>query len=147
MRKLIILTLLLALMPCYSEGLTKAEKEVFYKAVEAEATGADYEHKLRVANVILNRVNSQKFPNSVPAVINQRQKVNGVWRYQFCVVRDGRLKKAVPTESTIRAVDDALNGKWVMSSKVLFFNVKGLRGWASNNRTKWGSDTVHDFYY
>ena len=147
MRKLLILTTILALLPFTSDALSRADLELFYKTVEAEATGADYSHKLRVANVILNRVNSPQFPNSVPSVINQRRKVNGVWRYQFCVVRDGRMKKAVPTEATIQAVDDALNGKWVMSSEVLFFNVRGLKGWASNNRVKWGSDSVHDFYY
>lgn len=120
-------------------ALSHQDKELFYKTVEAEVTGGSYEDKLRVANVILNRNNSKHFPNTVGKVIKQKG--------QFCVIRDGRMQKAIPTSETIRAVNDALQGKWIISSDVMYFNVKGLRSWASNNKTKWGRDNVHDFYY
>lgn len=44
------------------------------KIVEAEAGGEDYTGKLLVANVIINRVQSDEFPNTVTEVIFQREK-------------------------------------------------------------------------
>lgn len=127
-----------------ADALSKHDKEIFYKAVEAETREVDtYEEKLNVANVILNRVNSPRFPNNVKDVIYQK---TGKY-YQFSVVPDGSLKAAVPTKMTKKAVDDALEGKWGISDKVMYFNVIGLKCWASNNKQFWGKDSIHEFYY
>jgi len=134
---IILLTLAGALNSSY--GVSNQDRQLLYRAVEAEVTGASYEDKLRVANVILNRVNSSVFPNTIRKVIYQKN--------QFCIVRDNRINTVKVTDISIKAVDDALAGKWIMSDKVLYFNVRGLNSWASRNKIKWGSDSVHDFYY
>ena len=134
---IILLTLTGALNSSYS--VSNQDRQLLYRAVEAEVTGATYYEKLRVANVILNRVNSEHFPNTIREVIYQPS--------QFCIVTDNRINMVKVTDVSIRAVNDALAGKWVMSSDVLFFNIRGLNSWASRNREKWGSDLVHDFYY
>lgn len=132
-----LLTLTGALNSSY--GVSNADRQLLYRAVEAEVTGAEYDDKLRVTNVILNRVNSDSFPNTIRRVIHQPN--------QFCIVRDNRINTVKVTDTSRKAVDDALGGKWIMSDKVLYFNVRGLNSWASRNKTKWGSDSVHDFYY
>ena len=142
MKKIITILLLVSIIFLDSKSvyaITNQEKQLFYKTVEAEVTGAGYESKLRVANVILNRVNSPKFPNTVGKVIKQKG--------QFSCIADGRMSKAVPTDSAKQAVDDALEGRWVISSKVLFFNVIGCDSYASRNKVLWGKDKVHEFYY
>ena len=52
--------------------LTEKELEVLLRIVEAEAGCEDEEGKLLVANVILNRLNSPKFPDSITEVVFQR---------------------------------------------------------------------------
>ena len=110
-----------------------------YKIVEAECTGDTYKSKLAVANVIANRVNSSSFPNSVSKVVKQKG--------QFSVISDGRYNKVKVTDSTIRAVDDCLDGKWIMSTKVLYFNLRGMDSWADRNKVYWGTVGVHDYFY
>ena len=51
--------------------LTEEEMEIFERIVEAEVTTNNYEGKLAVANVILNRIESSKFPNTIAGVIYQ----------------------------------------------------------------------------
>lgn len=147
MKKILLCFIIALLLPVNGYALSKADKDLFYRAVEAEATEGGYEEKLAVANVICNRVNNPYFPNTVRAVITEKHTVKGKTYYQFCVVRDGRIKKVKPTEDTVRAVNDALSGKWIMSDKVTFFNIKGLKSYAKRNHTYWGSDDIHDFYY
>jgi len=142
MRKLLTLILLVSIILLDSKSvyaITNQDRQLFYKTVEAEVTGAGYESKLRVANVILNRVNSPKFPNTVGKVIKQKS--------QFSCIADGRMKKAKPTDSTKQAVDDALEGRWIISNRVLFFNTIGCDSIASRNNVLWGKDKVHEFYY
>lgn len=112
---------------------------MLYKVVEAETTGDTFESKLAVTNVICNRVNSEAFPNSIKKVVMQKK--------QFSVIADGRYKKVKVTDSTRKAVNDCLSGKWIISDNVLYFNVRGLNSWAKRNKTYWGTVGVHDYYY
>ena len=124
-----------------SYAMSKTDLELFYRTVEAEATGQGYNGKLAVANVILNRNNSTQFPNTVRGVITQKG--------QFCVIKNGRVNRVKVTEETIQAVNDALQGKWIMSDKVLFFYNPRYVGsnWISRNRAYWGQIAEHRFYY
>lgn len=45
--------------------------EYLYRCVETECHGADFESKAHVANVILNRVDSDIFPNTIKGVVTQ----------------------------------------------------------------------------
>lgn len=77
----------------------------FLRIVEAEATGADVLAKMMVANVIINRVRSPYFPNTITEVIFQG---NGE---QFSPIYDGRFFTVEVTESTVEAVNRALLGE------------------------------------
>lgn len=95
--------------------LSENEYGILCRIVEAEVTGTAsnlaaakgcseqdiIECKANVARVIINRVLSSKFPNSVEGVVFQRK--------QFSPISDGRYYKVSITDDTRRAVDYALN--------------------------------------
>ena len=83
-------------------SLAADQKEVLLRIVEAEATGEDIKGKMLVANVILNRVNSSQFPDTVEAVVFQK---NGRTT-QFSPIADGRYWSVTISKETKEAVRD-----------------------------------------
>ena len=83
------------------------QKEVLLRIVEAEATGEDIKGKMLVANVILNRVKSSQFPDTVKEVVFQK---NGRTT-QFSPIADGRYWSVSISKSTREAVERVLNGE------------------------------------
>lgn len=80
-----------------------AESEIYTLArlVHGEARGEPYIGKVAVAAVVLNRVRSAQFPNTISGVIFQ----SGA----FDAVKDGQIW-LTPDSDSIRAAHDALNG-------------------------------------
>lgn len=76
------------------------EEELLCKCVEAEAGNQGYLGKCYVADVILNRVDSDNFPDSIEEVIYQK--------HQFEVVSSGMIDTVEVSEETRQAVDDEL---------------------------------------
>lgn len=109
--------------------LDMSELEVLLKIVEAEAGCEDEDGKLLVANVILNRLNSDKFPDSVSEIVFQQE--NGIT--QFSPVSDGSYDKVQISEETVRAVGRALDGEDI-SEGALYF---AARDYADSNRMRW----------
>lgn len=109
--------------------LTSKEYETLLSIVEAEAGGEDYEGKLLVANVILNRVASDKFPDNVVDVVYQ--KSNGI--SQFQPVSNGTIGTVKISEETKKAVKAALTGE-DYSDGALYFAARKI---ADPERMKW----------
>lgn len=109
--------------------LTEKELEVLLRIVEAEAGCEDEEGKLLVANVILNRLNSPKFPDSITEIVFQRE--NGV--AQFSPVYDGSYACAEVSEETIKAVGRALKGEDISDGAMYF----AARKYAEDDRMRW----------
>ena len=109
--------------------LTEEELEVLLRIVEAEAGCEDEEGKLLVANVILNRLNSPKFPDSITEIVFQRE--NGV--AQFSPVYDGSYACAEVSEETIKAVGRALKGEDISDGAMYF----AARKYAEDDRMRW----------
>ena len=109
--------------------LDMVELEVLLKIVEAEAGCEDEEGKLLVANVILNRLNSDKFPDSVSEIVFQQE--NGIT--QFSPVSDGSYDRVQISEETVRAVGRALDGEDI-SEGALYF---AARDYADSKRMRW----------
>ncbi len=86
-----------------SLGSTNQNSDLYLlaKAVYGEARGEPYTGQVAVAAVILNRVKSSKFPNSVSGVIYQKGA--------FTCVSDGQINLS-PNNSAYNAARDALNG-------------------------------------
>lgn len=79
--------------------------------IYGEARGESYTGKVAVGAVILNRVKSSSFPNTISGVIYQ----NGA----FTCVSDGQINLGTNDECT-RAAQDALNG-WDPSGGALYY--------------------------
>ena len=88
-------------------AVTQSEYENLLQLVEAEAGGEDLIGKMLVANVVLNRVEDKRFPNSINEVIFQSD--NGVT--QFSPVSDGRFYSVKISTETIEAVNQVLQGE------------------------------------
>ena len=85
------------------------------KAVYGEARGEPYRGQVAVAAVILNRVNSSEFPNSIHGVIYQKGA--------FSIVADGQINLA-PDASALSAAQDALNGIDPTGGCLFYYNPK-----------------------
>jgi N-acetylmuramoyl-L-alanine amidase len=96
-----------------SGGSAARDKDVqlLAQAVHGEARGEPYVGQVAVAAVILNRVDSPQFPNSIAGVIYQPGA--------FTAVTDGQLYLD-PGDSALKAARDALNG-WDPSGGALYY--------------------------
>ena len=81
------------------------------RLVYGEARGEPYKGQVAVAAVVLNRMKSSKFPNSMSGVIYQ----SGA----FSVVSDGQINLS-PDETAIKAARDAMNG-WDPTNGCLYY--------------------------
>lgn len=99
-----------------SQRPTAADVDLLARLITAEADGEPYEGKVAVGAVVLNRVESPDFPNSIPGVINQYE--DGT--YQFEPVMNGWIDRPASAES-IKAAKDALNGWDPTNGAVYFF--------------------------
>jgi N-acetylmuramoyl-L-alanine amidase len=80
--------------------------------INAEAGNQPYNGKIAVGNVVMNRVESPKFPDTIKDVIYQKG--------QFSPVSDGSIHKTPNTES-VKAAQEVLHGRRVVSKDVLFY--------------------------
>ena len=85
-------------------SISDNEIAMIERLVEAEATAGGIKEKSYVASVILNRLESDKFPNSIEEIIFQ--KVGG--HRQFSPIDDGRFYTVTVTEETKEAVKQVL---------------------------------------
>lgn len=83
------------------------------RLVYGEARGEPYAGQVAVAAVVLNRVKSSNFPNTIAGVIYQ----NGA----FDVVSDGQINMS-PNSTAIKAAQDALNGWDPSYGAIYYFN-------------------------
>ncbi|MCM3003089.1 cell wall hydrolase [Priestia koreensis] len=88
------------------------EKELLARLVEAEAKGEPHAGKVAVATVVLNRVDSPDFPNSISEVINQPGA--------FSPVSNGAINQPASDDSK-RAVDEAFANRGATQNGALFF--------------------------
>lgn len=85
--------------------------EVLSRAIYAEGRGEPYEGQVAIGAVILNRVESPDFPNTIPGVVYQTGA--------FDAVRDGQIN-LTPNETAYSAARDALNG-WDPTGGALYY--------------------------
>ena len=100
-----------------SISYSDADLKLMAAIIQAEAGGESYAGQLAVGTVIMNRVKSSLFPNTLSGVIYQKN--------QFQPVRDGHLALILergPNESCTNAAKQVLNG--YRSGDWLFFMTK-----------------------
>ncbi|WP_160724378.1 cell wall hydrolase [Bacillus sp. USDA818B3_A] len=98
---------------------TAAEKDLMARLVRAEAVGEPYAGKVAVATVLINRVRSADFPNTVRGVIYQI--ANG--HYAFTPVENGTINQPADAASK-RAVNEAIALTGKGNGSLFFYNPK-----------------------
>ncbi|WP_339836356.1 cell wall hydrolase [Paenibacillus sp. FSL R7-0272] len=129
-----------AKLATWSYSVSDKELHLLQKIVMAEAEGEPYKGKVAVANVVLNRLRSANFPDTIYKVIHQKS--------QFSPVANGRLKRVTPNEDSIKAVNAALNGQKEVSDDTYYFLSLTLADDLTVARTKKEVKTIghHTFY-
>lgn len=97
------------------ETLSSQEKDLLARLVHAEAKGEPYKGKVAVATVVLNRVDSDKFPDTVSEVIHAKN--------QFTPVSNGSIKKPADKES-MKATKEAIAMQDKGLDATFFYNPK-----------------------
>ena len=103
---------------------TDEDYQVLLRIVQAEAGICDPKGKILVADVIINRVLSGKFPDSVKAVVYQPS--------QFQPVSNGTINTVKVTAETIECVDRALAGEDYSNGALYFINRRASGSAASS---------------
>ena len=96
-----------------SGSLSNSDLYLLSCCIYGEARGESYTGKVAVAAVILNRVKSSAFPNSISGVIYQAGA--------FTCVSDGQINLGTNDECT-RAAQDAMNGWDPTGGAIYYFN-------------------------
>ena len=96
-----------------TSGGNASDVQLMARAINGEARGEPYEGQVAVGAVILNRVKSSQFPNTIAGVIYQ----SGA----FTAVSDGQINVPIKEGSTVlKAAQDAMNG-WDPSGGALYY--------------------------
>lgn len=85
----------------YNSSYTSSDLYLLAKCIYAEARGESYTGQVAVGAVILNRVASSAFPNTISGVIYQKGA--------FTCVSDGQINLE-PNQTAMNAASDAING-------------------------------------
>ncbi|MDP2871821.1 MAG: cell wall hydrolase [Bacillota bacterium] len=96
--------------------LSPSDIDLIARLVRAEAAGEPYDGQVAVAAVVLNRLKSPLFPNTVRSIIYQAR--------QFETVSNGCINRPAD-EIHVQAVQDALSGKDPSKGALFFFNPAG----------------------
>lgn len=110
-----------------SLNLTDHDLQILYKITSAERGGGTQQQQEYVVSVILNRVLSSKFPNTVEGVVFAPM--------QFQPTRNGAYDKAVPSSTTIAAVNNVVQNGDTSQCAVYFMTpgaALGQQSWLSN---------------
>lgn len=92
-------------------SVSSANLDLLARCVYAEARGEPYTGQVAIAAVVLNRVESPSFPNTISGVIYQKGA--------FTCVSDGQIN-LMPNQTAYNAARDALNG-WDPTNGCLYY--------------------------
>ena len=111
----------------FGPGIYGNDLDLLARLITAEARGEPYEGQVAVGAVVMNRVKSPQFPNTIREVIYQKGQFSSL----------PKLPRTVPTESAIRAAREAMAGEDPSKGALYFYNPKlssleGLRFFASS---------------
>lgn len=101
-----------------------SEVDLLARLIAAEAIGEPYDTMVAVGAVVVNRVQSPDWPNSISAVINH---VSG-GHYQFSPVKNGFINKPA-TDTTIRAAWAALYGADPSKGAMFYYDTSSTNQW------------------
>lgn len=115
---------------------SNTEINLLERLVEAEARGESYKGKVAVAEVVLNRVNSDNFPNTITGVVHQRN--------QFSPVTNGSINRNASGDSR-KAVQQALQGSNYTNNATFFYSHAQIKSTWQQTLTKTAVIGNHTF--
>lgn len=117
---------------------TYQEEDLYWlsRAIYAESGNQPMNGRIAVGTVILNRVASETFPDTIQGVIFAPG--------QFSPVSNGTIYRT-PDEESIIAAKLCLDGVRE-AGDCLYFNVTSMRSWADQSRTYYCTIGGHNFY-
>lgn len=126
----------------YRVNLDTSSRRILERIVEAEAGDQDVAGRQMVANVILNRLQSSRFPNTVAGVVFAHR--------QFSPVSNGSYYRVTVSNTTKRAVEKALKEKDNTKGALYFMyragSDAGNISWFDRELTKLFAYGCHEFF-
>lgn len=118
--------------PRYTDlDLSEADIDLLARLVWVEARGESMEGQQAVAEVVLNRMMSDRFANTMSGVVNNEE--------QF--VSQRLLRRAEPSQTQYEAIENAILGPYILPTDVFFY-----ARWPNVSHV-WGRIGGHCFYY
>ncbi len=97
--------------------------DLLARLINGEARGEPYKGQVAVGAIVMNRVKSSEFPDTISGVIYQKG--------QFSCVTDGQFNKSIDENSTVyKAAREAMNGADPTNGCLFFYNPK-------TSKSKW----------
>lgn len=109
---LLVVAVLALVVPHDVRAAEAEEFDYLTRCVEAEAGNQDLKGKRLIAAVILNRVEDDRFPDTITDVINAPK--------QFAVVANGQINKVTADDETVTACQMEIEDR--TDADIVFFN-------------------------
>ena len=123
--------------------ITYTDEDLYWlsRIISAESQGESLYGQIAVGNVVLNRVASANFPNTIKSVV-----FDAKYAVQFEPVANGTIYNT-PTAKSVLAAHLALSGTIAAGDSLYFFNPSLSAGkWIRENRTYFTTIGCHQFY-
>ncbi len=92
-------------------GYSSSDVYLLARTIYAEGRGEPYTGQVAIGAVVLNRVRSSQFPNTISGVVYQK--------HAFTAVTDGQIN-LTPNDTAMKAAKDAING-WDPTGGALYY--------------------------
>lgn len=110
-----------------SSSYSDSDVNLLARLIYGEARGESYVGQVAVGAVVMNRVRSSSFPNTISGVIYQR--------YAFTAVDDGQIN-LTPNATARKAAQDAMNGWDPSYGAIYYYNPKtATSSWIFSRQT------------
>lgn len=96
-----------------ANGFSSSDVYLLAKTIYAEGRGEPYTGQVAIGAVVLNRVRSSQFPNTISGVVYQK--------HAFTAVTDGQIN-LTPNDTAMRAARDAINGWDPTGGAIYYYN-------------------------
>ena len=113
--------------PSSSTNYSSSDLYLMAKAIYAEGRGESYVGQVAIGAVIMNRLKSPSFPNTIAGIIYQKGA--------FTAVTDGQINLE-PNQTAYNAARDAMNGWDPTSGAIYYYNpAKSTSAWIFSRPT------------
>lgn len=124
-----------------AKAKSEDELDLLARLITAEAQGEPYETKVAVGAVVMNRVKSSQFPNTIKEVIYHN--IDGY--IQFTPVANGWIKKPAQADC-IKAAKEAINGADPTNGALFFYSNKSTNAYMLEKKISLKSGNMNFTY-